>query len=132
MTRSRAAGWINTHFAPQWVSVIDGGGPVTVLSGVHVGCFELFGKGDIRSIADLAAIKRVVRAILKAADLCAGEPVAAAQRLVDGRFAARYDYALQTIRDVPYDKWGSMTPRTRYGSTRSGFMISALSNRCRK
>src|SRR6516162_11734140 len=34
----------NTHFAPQWVSVIDGGGPVTVLSGVHVGCFELFGK----------------------------------------------------------------------------------------
>jgi NitT/TauT family transport system substrate-binding protein len=43
----------NTHFAPQWVSVIDGGGPVTVLSGVHVGCFELFGKQGIRSIADL-------------------------------------------------------------------------------
>jgi NitT/TauT family transport system substrate-binding protein len=30
----------NIHFAPQWVSVIDGGDPVTV---VHVGCFELFG-----------------------------------------------------------------------------------------
>src|ERR1700746_1537990 len=43
----------NTHFAPQWVSVIDGGGPVTVLSGVHVGCFELFGKEGTRSIADL-------------------------------------------------------------------------------
>ena len=43
----------NTHFAPQWVSVIDSGGPVTVLSGVHVGCFELFGKQGIRSIADL-------------------------------------------------------------------------------
>src|ERR1700739_2859717 len=43
----------NTHFAPQWVTVIDGGGPVTVLSGVHVGCFELFGKESIRSIADL-------------------------------------------------------------------------------
>jgi len=51
------------------------------------------------------ATKRVLRAILKATDLCASEPTLAAQRLVDGRFAARYDYALQTIRDVPYDKW---------------------------
>ena len=42
----------NTHFAPQWVSVIDGGGPITVLTGVHVGCFELFGNDSIRS--DLA------------------------------------------------------------------------------
>lgn len=197
----------NTHFAPQWASVIDGGGPVTVLSGVHVGCFELFGKENIRSIADLKgktvgiaalgssdhlfvsvmaahigldpasdihwvtsqspspaelfadgkidaclglppvpqqlrarnighvvvnsatdrpwsqyfccmlagnrefvqknpiATRRVVRAILKGVDFCASEPAAAAQRLVDGRFAARYDYALQTLRDVPYDKW---------------------------
>jgi NitT/TauT family transport system substrate-binding protein len=43
----------NTHFAPQWVSVADASGAVTVLSGVHVGCFELFGKEGIRSIADL-------------------------------------------------------------------------------
>jgi NitT/TauT family transport system substrate-binding protein len=202
----------NMHFAPQWVSVIDGGGPVTVLTGVHVGCFELFGKEDIRSIADLkgksvgitalgssdhlfisvmaayiglepasdihwvtsqsptpaelfadgkidaclglppvpqelrarhignvvvnsamdrpwsqyfccmlagnnqyvrkypVATKRVVRAVLKGADFCASEPVAAAQQLVDGRFAARYDYALQTLRDVPYDKWREYDP----------------------
>jgi NitT/TauT family transport system substrate-binding protein len=51
------------------------------------------------------ATKRVLRAILKAADLCATDPVAAAQRLVDGRFTPRYDYALQTMRDLPYDKW---------------------------
>jgi NitT/TauT family transport system substrate-binding protein len=197
----------NTHFAPQWVSVIDGGGPITVLTGVHVGCFELFGNESIRSVADLkgktvgvaalgssdhlfvsvmaahigldpandihwitsqspapaelfaegkidaclglppvpqelrarnighvvvnsamdrpwsqyfccmlaghrdyvqkhpVATKRVVRAILKGADLCASDPTAAAQRLVEGGFAARYDYALQTMRDVPYDKW---------------------------
>jgi NitT/TauT family transport system substrate-binding protein len=197
----------NTHFAPQWVSVIDGGGPITVLTGVHVGCFELFGNDSIRSIADLkgktvgvaalgssdhlfvsvmaahigldsasdirwmtsqsptpaelfaegkidaclglppvpqelrarnighvvvnsamdrpwsqyfccmlaghrdyvqkhpVATKRVVRAILKGADLCASDPTAAARRLVEGGFAARYDYALQTMRDVPYDKW---------------------------
>ncbi len=202
----------NTHFAPQWASVIDGGGAVTVLSGVHVGCFELFGKEGIRGVGDLkgktvgvaalgssdhlfvsviaahigldpvndihwitsqsptpaelfaegkidaclglppvpqelrarhlghvvvnsamdrpwsqyfccmlagnrefvrnhpVATKRVLRAVLKAADLCASEPAAAAQRLVEGRFTARYDDALQTIRDVPYDKWREYDP----------------------
>ena len=25
--------------------------------------------------------------------------------LVDGGFAPRYDYALQTLQEVPYDKW---------------------------
>ena len=197
----------NLHYAPQWASVIDGGGAVTVLAGVHVGCFELFGNESIRSISDLkgksvgvaalgssdhlflsvmaahigldpahdihwitsqsptpaelfadgkidaclglppvpqdlrarhighvvvnssmdrpwsqyfccmlaghrefvqsypVATKRVLRAILKAADLCASDPAAAAQRLVDGGYAPRYDYALQTLRDVPYDKW---------------------------
>ena len=202
----------NTHFAPQWVSVIDGGGPVTVLSGVHVGCFELFGDASIRSITDLkdktvgvaalgssdhlfvsvmaahfgldpandirwvtsqsptpaelfadgkidaclglppvprelrargighvivnsamdrpwseyfccmlashrdyvqknpVATKRVLRAILKGADLCAGDPVHAAQRLVGGGFTASYDNALQTMRDVAYDKWREYDP----------------------
>ena len=51
------------------------------------------------------ATKRVVRAILKAADLCASDPARAARMLVDGGFAPRYDYALQTLQEVPYDKW---------------------------
>src|SRR5215469_2499253 len=51
------------------------------------------------------AAKRAMRAILKAADLCATEPARAAQILVDGGFTPRYDYALQTLKDVPYDKW---------------------------
>jgi NitT/TauT family transport system substrate-binding protein len=51
------------------------------------------------------ATKRVLRAILKAADLCAREPAHAARRFVDGGFTARYDNALHTIRDIPYDKW---------------------------
>jgi NitT/TauT family transport system substrate-binding protein len=51
------------------------------------------------------ATKRVVRAILKAADLCAAEPARAARMLVDGGFTPRYDYALQTLEEVPYDKW---------------------------
>jgi NitT/TauT family transport system substrate-binding protein len=51
------------------------------------------------------ATKRVVRAILKAADLCASEPARAARLLIDGGFTPRYDYALQALQDVPYDKW---------------------------
>ena len=51
------------------------------------------------------ATKAVLRAVLKAADLCVTEPARAARRLVDGGFTPRYDYALQTLNEVPYDKW---------------------------
>jgi NitT/TauT family transport system substrate-binding protein len=51
------------------------------------------------------ATKRVIRAFLKAADLCASAPERSAQLLVKGGFAERYDYALQTLRDVPYALW---------------------------
>ena len=51
------------------------------------------------------ATKRVVRAILKAADLCATEPTRAARMLVDGGFAPRYDHALQTLNEIPYNRW---------------------------
>jgi len=56
------------------------------------------------------ATKRVVRAILKATDFCVGNPVAAARRMVDGGFTARYDYALQTLKEVPYNKWRDYDP----------------------
>ena len=64
------------------------------------------------------ATKRVLRAILKATDLCATEPARVARQLVDGGFTPRYDYALQTLRDIPYDNGGNTTPRTRSGSMR--------------
>ena len=67
-------------------------------------CCMLAGNAEFVSKHPVAA-KRVLRAILKAADLCASEPARAAQRLVDGGFTTRYDYALQTMRDVAYDKW---------------------------
>src|SRR6516225_3730100 len=51
------------------------------------------------------ATKRVLRAILKAAGLCATDPARAARLLVNGRFTPRYDYALQTLTDNGYDKW---------------------------
>jgi NitT/TauT family transport system substrate-binding protein len=51
------------------------------------------------------ATKRVLRAILKATDLCATEPEHAARRLVEGGFTPRYDFALQTLSENSYDKW---------------------------
>jgi len=51
------------------------------------------------------ATKRALRAILKAADLCAADPERAARYLVDRGYTPRYDYAVATMRDVVYDKW---------------------------
>jgi NitT/TauT family transport system substrate-binding protein len=56
------------------------------------------------------ATKRVVRAILKAADLCATQPEPAARRIVDRGFTPRYDYAVQTLNELPYDKWREYDP----------------------
>jgi NitT/TauT family transport system substrate-binding protein len=182
---------------------VDPGAPITIVSGVHAGCFELFGHEGIRGIADLkgkkvgltarpelmqmmaayvgldpkkdltlvsgpevkplelfvdgkldaylafppepqqlhardigrvilrtavdrpwsqyfccalagnkefvarypAATKRVIRALLKAADLCASEPERVARLIVDGGFTERYDYALQTLNENPYGHW---------------------------
>ena len=51
------------------------------------------------------ATKRVLRAILKATDLCVTDPARVARRIVAGGFTSSYDYALQTLNEVPYDKW---------------------------
>jgi NitT/TauT family transport system substrate-binding protein len=56
------------------------------------------------------ATKRVLRAILKVTDLCVAEPERVAQRLVDGGFTEQYDYALQTLTEVPYDRWREYDP----------------------
>jgi NitT/TauT family transport system substrate-binding protein len=56
------------------------------------------------------ATKRVLRAILKAGDLCTRDPERAAQFLVDKGFTPRYDYALQTLQDIPYAKWREYDP----------------------
>ena len=42
-----------TDFAPLCVNAIDQGMAVTVLAGLHAGCFELFVNEDVHSIADL-------------------------------------------------------------------------------
>ena len=199
-------------FAPtEHMLALDVGAPITVLAGVHVGCFELFAREGIHNITDLKgktvglhaspislltlmaaqvglnpakdiewvtsadpkvrplelfadgkidaflgfppepqelrarraghvilntatdrpssqyfccmlasnreyvrkhpiATKRVLRAVLKATDLCVTEASRVAQRIVDGGFTARYDYALETLSGVPYDKWREYDP----------------------
>jgi NitT/TauT family transport system substrate-binding protein len=204
---------LSLHFVALLIPAIDAGEAITMLAGVHVGCFELFAKEHIRSIRDLkgkkvgmqgvglqqhvfvsamaahvgldpakdidwvlsptappmelfaegkidafigfppepqelrarnvgghvvvnsstdrpwsqyfccmlagnrdfirkhpAATKRAVRAILKATDFCVTNPAAAAQRMVDRGFTARYDYALQMLKEVPYNKWREYEP----------------------
>jgi hypothetical protein len=56
------------------------------------------------------ATKRALRAILKGADPCSLEPERAARTLVDDGFTPRYDYALQTMKDLPYNKWRVYDP----------------------
>jgi NitT/TauT family transport system substrate-binding protein len=199
-------------FAPPLLIAIDAREPITVLSGVHSGCFELFAQEHIRTFSDLkgrnvgierldssnhvllaimaaqvgfnphtdinwitgprgdymalfaagrvdaflatppeslemragkvgrvilnstedrpwsqyfccmlagnmefirehpVATKRVLRAALKATDLCASDPQRVSQQLVDRGFAQRYDYALQTLTELPYGSWREFDP----------------------
>jgi NitT/TauT family transport system substrate-binding protein len=200
------------NYAALFLPAIDGSQPITVLAGVHVGCFELFAKDGIRNVADLkgrtvglqdwgstahmlvalmaahvgldpakdirwvtdpsvnpieqfvrgkidafmgfppqpqelrakgighvivnstvdrpwshyfccmaagnrdyvqkypVATKRALRAILKATDLCATEPTRVVRQIVDGGYTPRYDYALQALNEVAYDKWREYDP----------------------
>jgi NitT/TauT family transport system substrate-binding protein len=199
-------------FAPPLLISIDAGEPITVLAGVHSGCFELFAQDSIRTFSDLKnrkvgierlgssnhvllaimaahlgldphkdinwitgpredfmelfvagkidaflatppepqemrarklgrvilstttdrpwsqyfccmlagntefiakypiATKRVLRAALKANDICAAEPVKVAQRLVGRGFTERYDHALQMLTELPYGSWREFDP----------------------
>jgi NitT/TauT family transport system substrate-binding protein len=51
------------------------------------------------------ATKRVLQAIFKSADLCATNPSLVARQMVDRGFVRSYDYALQTLNDIRYDRW---------------------------
>ena len=203
---------IGNNFAPMLIMHVDAGDPITILGGVHVGCFELFGTERVRALRDLkgknvavrglgspphvflasmvayvgldpgqdinwvvhppaeamelladgkidaliafppdpqeirakhigrvvvssaldrpwsqyfccmtvanrefarnypVATKRALRAILKATDICALEPERAANSVLASGVAKRYDYALQTMQDVPYGLWREYDP----------------------
>jgi NitT/TauT family transport system substrate-binding protein len=69
------------------------------------------------------ATKRVLRALLKAADLCTQEPGRAARFLLDKGYTKEYDrflldssaatqyaFALQAIKEIPYARWREYDP----------------------
>jgi NitT/TauT family transport system substrate-binding protein len=71
-------------------------------------CFVFGNKEFVR--AHPVATKRFLRAILKAADMCATDPELAAQSFVDSGWTPHYDYALQTLTELPYDRWREFDP----------------------
>lgn len=203
---------INTGLGGRFIISVDAGDPIVILSGAHVGCFELFGTDRVRTIRDLkgktvrvpglgsshhvfvatmaayvgldprqditfvtppmeeamrllhegkidaimgfppepqelrakkighvvvdtstdrpwsqyfccmlagnrafvnhhpVATKRALRAIMKANQVCALQPNQAARLLVDKAYAKDYDYALQTLKELPYAKWREYDP----------------------
>jgi NitT/TauT family transport system substrate-binding protein len=55
------------------------------------------------------ATKRALRAILKAADVCAAEPSRVA-RLIDDKGLASYENSIQMLREIPYGNWRKYDP----------------------
>jgi NitT/TauT family transport system substrate-binding protein len=56
------------------------------------------------------ATKRAVRAILKAADICAREPERAARYIVAKGYEPRYEIALEVIQSLSYNRWRTYNP----------------------
>ena len=67
-------------------------------------CCMLIGNVDFVRRNPIAT-KRVVRAMMRATDICAAKPDWVAQRLVDRGLTPRYDYARQGLDDVSYRAW---------------------------
>jgi NitT/TauT family transport system substrate-binding protein len=205
------ADW-DTDFGPSLVAEIDRGAPLTIVAGLHLGCYELIAHDHVRSIADLkgrtvgslpddttskdlialmakfvgldpdkdihwvgdqttdpmslfvdrkidaflavppdtqelrargightlvnsatdrpwshyfccmlfsrtefiqkypAATKRIVRAFMKATDLCVSQPERVARLMVDRGFTTRYDFALEALQELPFAAWRDHDP----------------------
>ena len=67
-------------------------------------CCMLIGNVDFVRRNPIAT-KRVVRAMMRATDVCAAKPDWVAQRLVDRDVWPRYDYVRQGLDDVSYRVW---------------------------
>ena len=56
------------------------------------------------------ATKRALRALLKGTSVCALEPQRAVQMRADSGYTSGSEYALQTMKELPYDKWRDYDP----------------------
>jgi len=60
------------------------------------------------------ATKRALRAILQGSDTCAREPERAAQFMVDKGYTKNYDYALEAMKNIPYNRWAEYDPEDTF------------------
>ena len=72
-------------------------------------CCMLIGNADFVRRNPIAT-KRVVRAMVRANDICAAKPDWVAQRLVDRGFAPRYDSVRQGLEEISYRSWRDYDP----------------------
>lgn len=72
-------------------------------------CCLLYGNADYVQKYPVAT-KRVIRTVLKATDLCAGQPETVARQLVGDGAAEGYDRIVQVLRNLPYDRWREYDP----------------------
>jgi NitT/TauT family transport system substrate-binding protein len=56
------------------------------------------------------ATKKALRAILKAADICAQEPQRVARYLVAKGYELRYEIGLEVLKSLPYARWRQSNP----------------------
>ena len=60
--------------------------------------------------ANPIATKRVLRAFLKATDICARQPEVAARLLVEKGYEPRYNVGLEVLKSLPFDRWREADP----------------------
>jgi NitT/TauT family transport system substrate-binding protein len=72
-------------------------------------CCMLVGGTDFITKYPIAT-KRVVRAYLKAADICSEQPERVARYLVEKGFEPRYDIGLEVLQKLPYNRWRDASP----------------------
>jgi NitT/TauT family transport system substrate-binding protein len=56
------------------------------------------------------ASKRMLRAFLKATNMCALEPERVGRYLVDRGFVKNHEYAVQAIKEIPFTRWREYNP----------------------
>jgi NitT/TauT family transport system substrate-binding protein len=96
----------------------------------YFGCMLVGNREFVRK--HLVATKRALRAILKADQICALEPERVARDLVAQGFIKSYDYAVQTMKDVPYGRWRQYDPEDAVRFCPCACMRRASSNQRRR
>jgi NitT/TauT family transport system substrate-binding protein len=72
-------------------------------------CCMVLGNGEFVHKYPIAT-KRVLRAFLKAADICAQDPDRAARYMVDKGYVSDFKYAFGLVTELPYRRWRESNP----------------------